>query len=1097
MDNILILKQLTKESIENKKFSFSLPKSVEGVEGYYEKYLKKSVGDISVRNVYVECKDRKGNIKKDEIKFEKAPIHNQNTLLAMAFTKANEMYEILKSRLPEVVKTELIEGKTLFTNKENEAVTIGGLVLSPLECLMMSGHLLQGKNSSLIRSIKKGERQQINEFAVILPILEIALSELRNYHSHILHEPGPIKFENIYGEAIPKNEKGTNTKLNTIQWQKAKEWFKNKMVDVKNHLINSLSRTIKEIEEELTIQKLSYRQQAVLEDELKDAQKVHNTIENYCFEKDGYVTKDALLFIACMFLRKSEANYFVNKWTGYKKTQGVYCTLHTFFTYYSIRDKKSLYSQSSPLLKFRKITGILSTMPQFKNECFVPFNQFINEKNDEYGKKIEIACNNHLKDEEAKWNAYCIPVRKSFNPTFWYLDYLTNKGYLKDYKIAIYKTIDERSNFLETNEISTISDLKIRMKSAKGDEKNRLTKIYNECKKNYLFKETKDVLDNYCIKNDNAMIQYLHNNIAIQANLSSDFLMKWVFVDLILEKNNENFIGEMIKSHLIKQYETLIKGGFENRKDINLPPSLNIKLIDKVITKTKNFTTDDALKIIENRLNELNKFDARNKSRKAPWKYEAKQKIDIILEFVHLAYTYKVYDTGKIEDKAQRRHDALSDMEYLDALDYIRFYGKNYDSPEFKQFFFNDKRTYFHSIHGSIANSKTLEELYNSVFQLFTEFYENKYIKKPHKINLQKFIKIFNPPQASKKEQFEEHAKRFATNQVLLHEMIKISERAKNAPEYQEWKKNIKDPKRTTDFSLMRHILKTRNPFDTNTDFFMKIIMPAVFENNKNNKENVLLNDKGKLKGNTSLFNTLMKNKTDELMLFEIAKKYWVDTYFMKGNKDIKKLIPNNKYQLKEKSEYDKTPYKNNLYFYELYTEELILPLGDNIEIKIKPKKYDDEFQLYKIEEIKKYIKYYQPQKSKDGYLYFEAINKEMKNIFAKYLDDLYLLLIVEKKIVQENYNSFCQKLEDKSKEPNWQGYQLIFGRQKEDKDSDNNMLAQMIYKQINPTDINYNLANLIMFRNNIMHQQVQENKKVYDNIKISLIDYCKKNNIL
>ncbi len=1047
------LKKLTKENIENKKdFGIRIPKQFATIGNYYEKYLQKSIALQSVNPETIAAKEKGGNPEQD--KFNNAPVHHKNTLLVMAFSKAEKLFTDIKGKA--VSKEQEIFTKNEIEKAKEKAGERGDNPISLIECLIMSGHLLQGKNSSLIKSIKRGEMNQVNEFTVILNTVYSILKELRNYHAHILHEPGPLKFENLYGEYSP------GKKPKKEDWDAAKNWFKNRMDEVKQHRIKSLIKQLAET--------------SINENERKDIQDVLNRIRNYEFEKDGYVTPEALLFIACMFLRKGDAEYFVKKWTGLKKQEGAFRITQTFFTYYSTRDKKSLQTQNADLLKFRQIIGILSTMPEFKNNCFTPFNKFIKEWNNEYGLKSEKL---HYKNDEEKWNNYCIPLRKNFNPTKWYLDYLNNKGYLNDFTIACYKSPEERLKFLEDNHITKgISDLKIEMKRATGDKKRELTRIYKESKKNFLFKAPSAVNDNYCIKNENAIIRYsfkddrCNANVTVQANLSCDLLMKWAFADIMLGKGED--IKRDIKSFISSQYYAL-KYGKYNTKGVILPPSI-AKAVDN---PELNYSVDKARQLLNERVKQLNAFQKFNKAKKAPWKFGAKKKMDIIFEYAHLAYTRKALAENK--DIDLRRHEALSDGEYLDAMELIRFYGKNYDSPEFKKMFFDDKKIYFHGITGCLAKSKALEELYNAVFLEFLNFYKET-VKNLSEQNLAEFINLFKPRVLSNKANVTKHASLFATNQVVLHELINLQELMKDREDYKKWKEGVKDPKRTTDFSLIRYCLSKRNGFDTNSDFMMKGIMPVLLKKNLLPK-----NERGTMQGTTSFFNTLMKNKTDELMMWEIAKKYWENTYGVE-------FVISRQNELVKGFDMQKTPYKENLFFHKLFKKELILPLGgkngeDKIEIKISPKKFDDEFQYYETQQLYTYIKNYQPVKRSDNCWHFEDLNKTMKDSIAKYLDDVFLLMTVEKKVVLENYEELTKILQTDSDSVEWEGFQFVFGNARKNADNAINKLGQMVLDKIKRPVDNFTLSDLIIFRNNILHQQIDPKREIYLSIKKALFN--------
>ncbi len=256
--------------------------------------------------------------------------------------------------------------------------------------------------------------------------------------------------------------------------------------------------------------------------------------------------------------------------------------------------------------------------------------------------------------------------------------------------------------------------------------------------------------------------------------------------------------------------------------------------------------------------------------------------------------------------------------------------------------------------------------------------------------------------------------------------------------------------------------------------------------------------DKGTLKGSISLFNTLMKNKTDELMLWEVAKYYWQETY-------RKPYELNWNQHLRKGENIKDRPYKKNMFFYQVFSRELLVDLGKDkdgkdIQVKIKPKKFDDEFQYYENAEIVKYINEYAPPKSeRDEHWHYEELNKHIKDNIAKYLDDAYLMLVVEKQVVHNDYDKLTEALHGKFKNNEAEGYFMKFGTSDERvaDEAYENTIASLLYKAINPGQKSYNMQDLVSCRNAVMHQQVQPDKKKYSSIRKDLIKYCAANCLL
>lgn len=741
---------------------------------------------------------------------------------------------------------------------------------------------------------------------------------------------------------------------------------------------------------------------------------------------------------------------------------------------YSVKDSKSLHTQNNDLLNFRKIIGQLSTAPYFENECFRPFNAYIAAENSYYAQKADKAGG---KREKEKWNSYIIPQRKGFSPAKWYLAYLAHRGLLSDFEIACYKTGEDRLRYLIDKGVDMdIPAFKLKIKMTTGDEKRSLTKIYKQAKRNFLFKDPGGTAMGYCIKNDNAILRYKRGEVWIQFTASADLLMKWVFADMKFSKGKE--IQEKICAALDTQYDALANNNYDNAP-LGLPPSL----FNSTLSQGIQYDMQKATNKINVRLEKVKAFLALNHARRAPWKFAAKRKMDYIFEYIHLAYTYSAVAENKTID--QRRHDALNDTEYLQAMHYIRFYGRYCNMLEFRDFFFTEKRTYFSSLHGCIDQSQTLEELFNAVAQKLINFYEKKILIKLSDGNLDRFAQVFKLRQPPQPGSAEKHAPLFAVNQVVEHSFIDIAKMAEGSEYYTAWEKTIKDKDRTTDFSLIRHWLANENKFDTNTDYIMKIIMPAVMAK-------LPKKDNGALRGGTSLFNSLMKNKTDELVLWEVAKYYWQKTYG-------KAYQTNWHQQLKRGENIKDRPYKKNLFFYQVFSWELLVDLGKDIQVKIKPKKFDDEFQYYENVEMRNYIEQYRPKKNEDGYWHYEELNKNIKDNIAKYLDDAYLMLVVEKQVVRSNYDKLTDILHGWFKDGKAKGYYMEFGTARKNvaDDASENTIVTLVYRAINPSGSTYNVKDLVLCRNAIMHQQVQPDKNKYIAIRTDLITYCAANKLL
>lgn len=718
-----------------------------------------------------------------------------------------------------------------------------------------------------------------------------------------------------------------------------------------------------------------------------------------------------------MFLRKSDAEYFAKKWTGMKQAEGVFKSTQNFFTENAVKNSKSILMLNNDLFKYRQIIGILSTVPELKTESLRPFYKYINENNDFYSEKAD---KEKRKREKEELTSFIIPIRKSVNYTSWFLRYLIDNNLLNNFRIAYFKTLEDRSAFLQQHNIASVKEFKLRMKQATGEDKKRLTAIYKEAKKNFIFKEPSVFYDNYCTKKLNAFLQYDFEHdgktITVQVTISPDFLLKWVLSHLLYKK------GEQVKNDLISYLKTYYYKCIENDfsqgiKGLNINKIFPSSLIDTVENTNEMQSIEKVERIVDCRFNELQKFYNDNQNRRASWKFASKRKIDIILDYIHMLYLDKAYDEHKLTDIARIRHEALNDMEYLDTFEEIRFYGKYKDTDEFKKFFFEEKKIYFQPILKAIKQVDSLENLFNFAIEGYLNYLKN--IKDNIiEANIDKYYKVFKITGKSLRDKIGEHAKMFAVNHCIPHELIRFG----NIEDYKKWKEGVKNKEWISDFSFIRCELEKRGGF-SNTDYLMKEIMSVLLK-----KKMLPMKENGKIKGNRLMYNNLVKSKTNELMLWEIAKCYWKKATGAEFERKFKTLDLNQTDKIN-------TAYKKVNPYYTLFQEEMEVKLQKNEKgkekenpvyiIKVKAKKFDDEYQYYEQEHIIDYLENYKPPKGLDGNWHFEELNKNIKDELARYLDDIYLVMTAEKFIIQNNFDDYAALL--KAEENKLPEYYMAF----------------------------------------------------------------------
>jgi hypothetical protein len=504
------------------------------------------------------------------------------------------------------------------------------------------------------------------------------------------------------------------------------------------------------------------------------------------------------------------------------------------------------------------------------------------------------------------------------------------------------------------------------------------------------------------------------------------------------------------------------------------------KIFPSSLTRTveidEKIDKDKILIRISEKYNELTKFDEENKSRRAPWRFASKRKIDIILDYVHLVYSDRAFEEKKSVDAM--RHEALNDMEYMDTFEYLRYYGRYRETEEFRKIFFEDKKLYFSPILKAMKQLDSLEGVFNFAITGFLNYLKDVQSKVTDE-NTNKYGKVFKVTGKSLTSKIGHHSEMFALNHCVPQELIKLDK----IKDYMKWKNNdAKGKEWISDFAFIRWVLEARGGF-SNTDYLMNEIMPLIkFEKN----------ERGTIKGNTQMFVALSRNKTNELMLWEIGKYYWKEATGSQFSRLFKGLEKNTGNKITK-------AYRFTNPYYTIYQEDLDIKIQRKDKkgkvivnspvytIKIKPKKFDDEYQYYEQEHIVDYIENYEPKKGIDGHWHFEELNKKIKDELARYLDDIYLLMTVEKHIVQKDFDKYASLLKEKdSKLP---PYYIGFKR-------NDIALNKVIFDALKHKG-SFSADDLNIYRINVLHQILQPKREKYIIIRKSLIEYCAENKLL
>lgn len=1041
---------------------------------------------------------------------EKPPIYHKNIILAYAFNAAHNNVFDLKSEM------------RLDSNNPDRRGNPTNTEYPRPNKEMALYEFINNRNKEALQKIKRlADSSEINDFYPMALKLYKLLWGCRNYFSHYFHEQGVLGYTDM-PSAIPISN--PDQQLTPSEWEEVRIWIKARFDDTQNNMIRSLQ----ENKERNKDDKKAVQQIDEATDRIKEVN---------LFDANNIFTEDGLLFTVCMFLRKSQASYVIRKWNGIKKTEGFYKTVGTFFTAYSVTDKYSLLSEHDNMRSFRRIVSLLSNLPYIDHPDMQVFYNKVEECNKQNEKDIEQAenkiriKNGLIREEKKKWHkkdanaiqkydneiislkAIVKNLKDKFmrrrnhaNITHWLLRYLQDRGLLNTIEIAYHKDvqdyIDEKTKLFDEKTLMVYKmETKYEQDKEKKKQRNENIRAF---KRNFTFKTPEAGNYRFCIKKKNALtvipVAVNGNIIKVQVVISPKILTKWVFVDLMNNKNG-NKVLEDIKSYLSDYCTTLqntqakdIQVVMNNIKNVRFtkafPQSLR-QNFDSTVAEQKNKTKATDEEIYRNiglQKQAIDNFIALNKAKEAPWKYASRKKINWIFDYIHFTYLVDAYTTGKTDDEI--RHECLREDTYLQAFEFIRFYRKNRTSKEFKEFF---SIPYFNHIRPRFGNVEKLELLFENCLKGKGGYWDRLNEISITDDNRTIYARIFKIHKYAESENIEKNMKPiFLKNVSLPPECVSIKNYSVNIG-------NIKlsNFSNKTEFSDIRHSLEQTDAMQgiTNIDYIIQNIYPLVLQDKETEKE--ILKENGKKK--RAIINNFLKVKTDELLLWNIAKHYWYQTYNEKYKIDRPETI-------KVKG----LPYKKNL-FNVIFQKDLIIPIlniksvnkpkpiyttqNKKCYLQISAKKFDDEYQYFESTYLNDYIKwYYSNDKTKvlnreDNnriVLSYTKLNQNIKSRLVLHLDDIYLILQTEKSVLLRNRNTFKNNVVNR--------YYNILNRQP----GQNQILIgfyQKFDESIKPyfvPIINQNdFEELKKVRNKALHYQLQ-NPLPYANAKRKLINYLR-----
>lgn len=904
------------------------------------------------------------------------------------------------------------------------------------------------------------------------------ITRLRNYHSHHIAEPGIINCTNYFE---------TNTALSEGDISIVLDFFEDKFYAAQKHK----TRTLESFNEGEDKHKAGYTIGKVVE-KMVDLEFIHN----------GQIANDALLFIACMFLKTSQTEELVKKYLGKKNVEGWNTSYRKFFTYYSQPDSYSMNVDSPHLSEFRKIVSNLGTVARFDNERLSPLYDFIDRQNLELYEDLNPVSTRlnaarlkfgNLKTDRQRLDAQpnlerlnasynnishqLIPVRKVNNACYYYLRYLEENGQLSDFKIACRKSPTDIAN--EHNAM-TIVELKDKIKSTPdGADKEVLKQVFRRQKRNFIFQPVGETQFRYTVQNNNVFLEYtFRNDEVISITVSQSILEKWVFVHL-----QDNTKAKQVKQHIIDfvtHYKTIVAQASEGDVEVKAAKALaefnTGKYLDvkKVFSKSFHSTlsSSDAdgqynnmdLEALVNekvaaKVEELDDFWSMSRRQLKPWKFESKRKIDIILRYGHFMYIKKARTENRSEDDI--RHTAFNAVESNLAYQFLRFYGKEKGTKQFEEFF-DQHKAYSGAISKLFGKARSLEDLFNEAIYEYLKALKMLKVNNQNKSLLASIFSISKPTSYAVTNEMMKKA--YQQVVALPPDLINLSkflpELSKDAIEERSQKgisKKTKGNKPINDFALIRQTLG--KGINTASDFVLSKLMPSVI-------------DGSDFEARKPYFNYYLKQKTSDLLCWEIAKYH-----FAKAGR-VQEAV----WDLDANSD-DK--FYQYCSFTRVFDQNCVLHLfGDTaLPITISPRKMDDEFlnSIYFKSKNKPGLKVlWQKIQEEHTEVQFVELNKKVKKTLKQSIQDTALILTSEKVSLTHLESKKEEAIASKyGKEEELKEYYLEFNQ------------VQQIIDEMTSSD-ETSKSYFSTFRNNAMHFQLQDETKAVK-IRAALSDVVRK----
>lgn len=1060
------------------------------------------------------------------------PITGINAYLALALNMAFENYLLYRNK----TKKEFI-GKCLPPNSL---------------LLVLKMHNLVIDNVPEIEAYETRQKEMAMEYKRFEFI-----ENLRNYFVHIIHEPGPLKLKNFFTIAEQSETKNYYTDI--------ANYYKDKFEIARNNK----NAYLEECESKINKTLLTTDDQAKLRKDLQKITIVKEQIKNYTFynEEKGELNYDSILFIASMYMRKSQCNNILEKWYNTKgsrmmktgedriinRDNGYINSLKGIFTFFAVKDSLSLTVQNDNLVQFRNIVGHLSVLPEFQNESLIPFYNYIKNFNKSlYAKLDEIKIEKDLivnqeqsiaKEiqkiqkykqkklfkisllEENKKNAdfpeqyeqvnkkikditsQLLPLRKVNVITPILLRFLEETNVFEGFEFACKK---QPIDYFPKDPENTLLKLKQAIKDAKATKNNveleNAKEAYKERKRGFIFKPKGETCFNYAVRSNNALLRYTHNRkneigFKINVLMGDELLLKLVTMQIFGVTADIKKAREIIEKQISTYYRSLPTTNLEDLKKnkflkISLPSSINVKLTQEEVDEwlegksTLKFNTietniKEQIRVdesIRRKLNliktDLESLMSQNKNQDKPYKFASKKKIDWIMRYNHISFIYGAIKVGvaKKMDKevldAQIRHTVLALDEHNLYYQILRFYKRFKNEELFKgvfKNFFNSKTEYFKALSIHFASCNTLEDLFNNAATELIKLLNS--INTIDETNRKALITALQLNKPTTIKNIQEYFQLSAVKNAIIHpDVFSIKPYFETA--FEKWKliPLINGKVRTEtigDESLMRYILSKGETLHTNTDFVFEHLLPKFLLNIEDNQKKAT---------KKVILKEFLNHKTKELALWAIAKHYW---YATKINNQIEwTQQTNNSEKFQEFNS-----------FYEVYNRTINFTFPEtDITLQISPRKMDDEFLYAEISKRQnyKYLQFYideadikrKSESKMENYnkYNFVTVLAVIKTELKKSFSDICLVMAAEKKWVQDFEEKYMALMAKKyaNNENNLTNYFLAYDEKKPSKNTND---FNSILSQINLKNLSFTKEDLVDFRNNAMHYQLQNPK--------------------